>query len=331
MDKTRVFCAECRRDVGYTIHEVSMEGSIREETYSYFGKEAHCEECGAEIFLPEIHDDNLKALYDAFREKNDIVSLEIIRAIPDKYAIGKRPLSLLLGWGEQTFSRYFEGDIPTQQYSKTLQEIYQNPHYFSEILEKNKENLRSTKAYEKSKKAVNTILGFSGLEIRKIEHTVEYLLEQCEDVTPLALQKALYYIQGFHYAFYGEFPFSEDCEAWVHGPVYREIFEKYRVYRYDPIKKKVPVDFSGFPSTEKAIMDSVIKNVCCYSAKVLEMFTHSETPWLETRGNLPLEAASNKRIQKELIGSYFHAVKEKYQMINPNDIKSYAQAMFEMI
>ena len=78
-------------------------------------------------------------------------------------------------------------------------------------------------------------------------------------------------------------------------------------------------------------MDSVIKNVCCYSAKVLEMFTHSETPWLETRGNLPLEAASNRRIQKELIGSYFHAVKEKYQMINPNDIKSYAQAMFEMI
>lgn len=101
----------------------------------------------------------------------------------------------------------------------------------------------------------------SGLEIRKIEHTVEYLLEQCEDVTPLALQKALYYIQGFHYAFYGAFPFSEDCEAWVHGPVYREIFEKYRVYRYDPTKKKVPVDFSGFPSTEKAIMDSVIKKM----------------------------------------------------------------------
>jgi len=331
MDIMKAFCVECRNDVGFNIHVVLMEGTIRGEKYNYLGKEARCDECSSEVFLPEIHDYNLKVLYDAFREKNDIVSLEIIRDIPDKYAIGKRPLSLLLGWGEQTFSRYFDGDIPTQQYSNILHKIYHEPRFFSEILEENKGNMKSTKAYEKSKKAVNTILGKGEVGTKKIDHTVDYLLDQCEDVTPLALQKALYYIQGFHFAFYGDFPFSEDCEAWVHGPVYREIFDKYREYRYDPIRKKVPIEYSGFSSTEKAIMDSVIKNVCCYSAKVLEMFTHSEAPWLETRGNLPLAAASNRMIQKELIGSYFHAVKDKYQMLNPNDIKSYAHAMFEMI
>ena len=29
----------------------------------------------------------------------------------------------------------------------------------------------------------------------------------------IALQKALYYIQGFYYAFYKEFLFAENCQA----------------------------------------------------------------------------------------------------------------------
>jgi hypothetical protein len=59
----------------------------------------------------------LEQLYSEFRKQHNIISLEKIIEIPEKYNIGKRPLSLLLGWGEQTFSRYYDGDMPTQQYS----------------------------------------------------------------------------------------------------------------------------------------------------------------------------------------------------------------------
>jgi uncharacterized phage-associated protein len=149
-----------------------------------------------------------------------------------------------------------------------------------------------------------------------------YLLSQCEDITPLALQKALYYIQGFYYAFYKTFLFSEECEAWVHGPVYRDIYFRYRDYRFDPIEGNDEFDDTVFSSSEKAILDSVIKNVCCYSGKVLEKFTHSEAPWLATRGDLPETVASDRTILKKQIGDYFSAVKEKYNMINPNDIKA---------
>lgn len=76
---------------------------------------------------------------------------------------------------------------------------------------------------------------------------------------------------------------------------------------------------------------TMIKNVCCYSGKVLEKFTHSETPWLSTRGELSADTASTRTIEKELIGAYFKAVKEKFNMINPNDIKGYTQNMFEQM
>ena len=251
--------------------------------------------------------------------------------IPEKYAIGKRPLSLLLGWGEQTFSRYCDGDIPTKQYSEILQKLYDAPAYYAEILENNKGNLKTVASYEKSKRAVNELLGRTQSTRAKMDMTIEYLLSKCEDITPLALQKALYYIQGFYYAFYKTFLFSEECEAWVHGPVYRDIYFRYRDYRFDSIEGNDEFDDSVFSSSEKAILDSVIKNICCYSGKVLEEFTHSETPWLSARGELPAVTASDQTIWKGQIGDYFSAVKDKYNMINPNDIKSYTQNMFGQI
>lgn len=328
MSQNTVFCEECRSDVEYIVKALPMTGKIKNKEYRYMGREAHCKQCGALIYVSEISDANLRSLYDVYRTQNGIVSLDIIRAIPEKYSIGKRPLSILLGWGEQTFSRYCDGDLPTRQFSDMLIRIYNEPMFFSELLEKNKGSLNSTRSYEKCRRAVDAILSADSTEERKINSVIRYLLNQCEDITPLALQKALYYIQGFFYAFYKTFLFTEDCEAWVHGPVYRDIYFRYRDYRFDPIGKASAFDSENFSSGEKAVCDSVIHNICCYSGKILERFTHNEAPWLITRGELPISAPSDKIIEKSIIGEYFETIKKKYNMVNPNDIKDYARDMF---
>lgn len=330
MSERKVFCEECRDDSAFNVVEKQRKGTVKGEAYTYWGKEAHCAVCGAEIYVDEVNDFNLRALYDLYREKNGIVSLETVLAIPEKYDIGKRPLSLLLGWGELTFSRYCDGDMPTKQYSDTLRRIYNEPSYYAEILEKNKGSLKPV-AYEKSKKAVHALLGSAVGRKTKIDLVIEYMLSQCQDITPLALQKSLYYVQGFYYAFFENFLFSEDCEAWVHGPVYRDIYYRYRNYRFDCIEAEQVFDDSVFTSAEKAILDSVAKYICCYSGKVLERFTHLEPPWLKTRGELLEDAVSNRIIQKEEIGRFFFQVKGKYHMITPNDIREYAKSMFEQI
>ena len=327
----KTFCEECRNDVEYTTASVPMTGTIKGKAYHYTGTEARCADCGNLVFVPEISDDNLRSLYNVFREENGIVSLDVICAIPEKYDIGKRPLSLLLGWGELTFSRYCDGDIPTRQYSDILQRIYNEPQFYSELLEANKANLKSQRTYEKTRRAVDALLSVDAPLNSKINTVIQYLLYQCEDITPLALQKALYYIQGFHFAFYRTFLFPEDCQAWTHGPVYRDIYFRYRDYRFDPIEKTTTFDTSVFSASEKAICDSVINNLCCYSGKILERFTHNEAPWLTTRGDLPDSAPSDRIIEKSVIGAYFDAVKAKYNMVNPRDIKDYAQDMFQQL
>ena len=331
MNTMVTFCTECREDVNYTVAEVLLEDELKGVMYEHTGKKAICSKCGSEVYDPEIVDFNMKSLYDAYRKKNGIIALEKILEIPKKYGIGKRPLSLLLGWGEMTFSRYCEGDIPSKQYSEILQKIYESPEFYLNLLEKNKDNLKSSNAYEKSKTKTEEFLGIKNKKLTKMDLVVDYLLCKCEDITPLALQKVLYYIQGFNYAFTDKFIFPDDCEAWIHGPVYREIYERYSSYKFDPIDYNGDCEESEFNFYEKSIIDSVIKNLCCYSGKTLEKFTHSEQPWIKTRGDLPASASCDRTIDKDLIGLYFAEVKKRLEMMDPLDIELYSKKMFEKI
>ena len=174
MNAKKAFCEECRDDVSYVVTTVPMVCTIRGKEYSYTGREAHCADCGAEVFVPELSDANLRALYDVYRQKNGIISLDQIREIPEKYDIGKRPLSLLLGWGEQTFSRYYDGDMPTKQYSDILTRIYNDPQFYSELLESNRGNLKSARAYEKSHRAVAAFLSSDLPSDSKINTVIQY-------------------------------------------------------------------------------------------------------------------------------------------------------------
>ncbi len=329
MLEKKTFCEECRRDVRYTIDGTKLAGTLKGVQYDYIGQKAICNECRSEVYVHEVEDYNLKSLYDTYREKNGIVALEIILAIPEKYGIGKRPLSLLLGWGEMTYTRYCDGDMPTKQYSDILQRIYENPSYYLQLLEIGKENLKSMAAYEKSIRVVESILGAKIESRTKMDEVIDYVLFKCEDITPLALQKALYYIQGFFFAFNEFFLFDDECEAWAHGPVYKEIYQRYSSYKFDPIEGTDEIDDATLSSSERAVIDSVIRNLCCYSGKMLESFTHAEEPWLKTRGDLAPTVASNRLIHKKTIGDYFLSVKEHEQMLNPSDIEKYSRKMFK--
>ena len=321
------FCENCRKDVPFSIKENTETHHFKGDEIEFIETVALCNQCGNEVFVAEFMDASLKALYDAYRIKNNIISLEHICEIPVKYAIGKRPLSLLLEWGELTFTRYCDGDMPTKQYAGILKRIYDEPAYFLSILESNKDTLKSS-SYLKSKIAVQKLLGEQVNVESKLNSVIKYILSKCDDMTNLTLQKSLYYIQGFYNAFHNAFIFEDDCEAWIYGPVYKEIYRQYSNYGFDSIDSENDFDDSCFSADEKILIDSIIKYFCCYSGNTLIDITHRETPWLKTRGDLPSNVQSNRIITKDLIKDYFTAVKDKYNILTPADIKVYSTTMF---
>lgn len=328
------FCEHCYDVVEFEERSVVKEKVIKGNQISYYGKEAYCKECGSLLFVPEIHDFNLKQMNEAYRKSEDLISVEEIERIIHTYNIGKRPLSKALGWGEGTLTRYLEGDIPSKQYSQTLKSILSNPSYLKEQLEENKSKI-SRSAYNSCKEAIDIKLELkentSELTFsKKIDEVAQYLLVKCVEITPLALQKLLYYSQAFSMAINNKELFDEDCEAWVHGPVYKDIYEKYRGFGYNPIEEEFDNQkFEHLSEEEKDLLDSISNNFGCYSGKVLEKMTHNELPWKNQRRGLGNEESSNRVVTKEEINEYFKEIKVKYDMLNTIDIKDYSKDMFE--
>jgi len=338
MTEEKVTCEHCKKLVFYSIDSNEMaEVKFKNQCFKYPIKIARCNDCKGEVSVHEVQDFNQEiekkaiiAVRNAYREAEGIISYEKIREIPKKYNIGKRPLSLILGWGEQTFTRYWSPlNVPTKQYNEILKRVYQEPKFYAELLEKNKK-LIHPEAYEKSKRKLEQLLHPD--DSSKIEQVIGYILQSCGDITPLSLQKALYYIQGFNYAFHHTFMFDEDCEAWVHGPVYRDIYYKYKDYHFDPIDSaRTPADPTSLTWDEKEIVDSVIQHFCCYSGKALEWFTHEESPWKNLMHDKSPKDKPHEMIHKEDIGKYFSMVKKEYAMDSPEDIKNYAEAKFRKV
>lgn len=120
-----------------------------------------------------------------------------------------------------------------------------------------------------------------------------------DGLTNLKLQKLLYYAQGaYMHCNNGEPLFSEEIEAWQHGPVVPEVYQAFKQYGSNDIYFEEDYDFSSIDEKTTKVLDFVYDNMAIYSAWYLRNLTHEERPWLETpRG---------RRISKGLINSFFH-------------------------
>jgi len=317
----------------YRIEERDRIKEMKNKAINFKEKIAYCSECGNEFFVSELRDENLGAIDRAYREAEGLIGLPEIVGILEKYEMGKRPMSLLLGWGETTLTRFVNGDIPSKTYSDILKKFNESPEAFLELLITSKHKITET-AFKKSFDATNSELGKAKIcsGNGKIESACKYVINRSIEITPLALQKLLYFAQAFHKTFAGVFLFEEDCEAWVHGPVYRDIYFKYKNHGYNPIEDgQDRFECFDLSESEREVIDAVINYFGCYSGKILETMTHIEPPWKETRAGLADEETSDRIIRKDLIERYYGQVYIKFNMLNVADIKDYSEDLFEKI
>lgn len=326
------FCIACRKETEYYLQKMPVTKTIREKEYMFYITTAICSECGEEMSLPGLLDQNVKEIDHQYREMEGIVTIDDIEKLMKIYKIGKAPLSLALGFGEVTITRYLDGQIPSKEYSEIIRKALTSPAFMKKMLDTNRDKIAVT-AYNKAMQAADEVMNLFSVS-EKMLRAISYLFRELEEVTPLMLQKLLYFIQGIHLAFYGTSVFPEDCEAWVHGPVYREVYDLFRDFKYNPIED---VRFSVLNDTnvelstdEKRVMDLVINTFGMYGGKVLERITHNEEPWTKARRGYGDGIYSDERITKESIQQYFKRMDEEYDFKTEKGINNYIDHMIEM-
>lgn len=150
------------------------------------------------------------------------------------------------------------------------------------------------------------------------------MLLQGISVSPLKLQKVLYYQQAWHMVFFNEENtlFSDVPQAWVNGPVYPTIYKKYKeavpgmcdhlnFSHLDTNDTDAPTEAKSLASRMNLTQDEIdlTQNVIqLYGAKSqnqLVFLTHCEKPWSEKRKGLRPYDYSDSEISLHTMYTYY--------------------------
>ena len=323
------FCVYCREVRPYSAVRKNIRERIRDKDYSFVITTYVCGCCHHEMSVPGVFDLNSREIDDQYRRAESIVSIEDIRDLMTIFNIGKTPLSLALGFGEITVTRYLEGQVPSKEYSDVIRRALSCPSFMKEMLLKNREKIAEP-AFRKAMRAAED-LEKAFLISDKMQGAIAYIFHALDEASPLALQKLLYYIQGVYSALTGKLMFSETCEAWRHGPVYRNACNLLRDFRYSP------ADDSRFAvlrckkdllsADERHAADLVLGTFGRYGGKVLELIACKEDPWVKAREGYGPDESSGAEISNESIKEYFASVNRKYNLSSEEGLNDYISAM----
>ena len=122
------------------------------------------------------------------------------------------------------------------------------------------------------------------------------------DVTPKKMQKLMYYAYAWGLVFFNDSVdnlknklFDGKFEAWVQGPIDRQLYNQFAGFSYNPIP--MPPEKSSIHVKSPDVLDLLQQINDIYgdfSGNQLERLTHQEQPWLNARGDAkPLDQSKN--------------------------------------
>lgn len=140
-----------------------------------------------------------------------------------------------------------------------------------------------------------------------------WFLNNLNDITNKKLQKLVYYAYSWYLVLNNENAetlelrfFENKFEAWVHGAVYPELYNKYKQYGSSVIPK-YNGELANFSKDETDLLKQVVEVYGNYTGNQLESICHQESPWKEARGNLPPYEPSHELIKDKAIFDCYSA------------------------
>ena len=132
------------------------------------------------------------------------------------------------------------------------------------------------------------------ISIMDAAHYLVYLSysEIRASLTPLKIQKILYFAQGWSFVWDDKPLFTEDFEAWQFGPVNKSVYMYFQKYGRGCIPEEEGIPTLCDEDAEETLK-SVWRDYSKYSAFELVEMTHLQTPWSEAYKNNNTISATN--------------------------------------
>ena len=281
-----------------------------------------CKKCGNELVINNIEDENLKRIYNKYREIKNIITPSEIKNLRNKYDISQRELTAILDFGKMTINRYENGSLPSKSQSDYLRLISNDEkEFFNKVKEAliahrisqktfskieniineqyDYDNNYELKLYIKSelKTSPNIFNGFKVLDLEKLQNLISYIASKTK-LYLTSLNKYLWFIDMISY---NKRAVSITGLTYVHeqyGPViinrkYEEISKLDEKYKREDkenndgsiqsvITSNENYDLSSFTKEEIKIIDYVINMLSNKTVKEISNLSHKESGWKDT-------------------------------------------------
>lgn len=221
----KVYCPYCRKDVEYKIEKRDIKEfkGVKINTFENVGI---CIECNNDLYINLLERENNDRIYNAYKEKSNIITRKDIIDFRNKYNISQRELTSIIGFGKMTINRYERGDIPTKSQSDYLKLLIENEDKFIEkVKDAYSKELITKKTYLK---VVNDIVknddfelkmqdifrryikeslnrkpdiynGYKVFDLEKLENIISYIASKVKNLTVTSINKYLWYIDMYSF------------------------------------------------------------------------------------------------------------------------------------
>ena len=142
------------------------------------------------------------------------------------------------------------------------------------------------------------------------DYVISRLDEEGRHVNVLKLHKVLYYCQAWSLAFGEGRLFDDKFQAWVHGPVSRSIYDRYKdtktlysTVSLEDVRKSFSV--KSIPRPSRETIKAVLEKYGGLTGDQLEQMTHRERPWKLARKGLADNERSEVEISEKVMKDFY--------------------------
>jgi len=132
--------------------------------------------------------------------------------------------------------------------------------------------------------------------------------ERGDLLTPLKLQKLMFYADAWSLALYDEELTPEKFQAWVHGPVATSQYYRFREYRWRPILEEIERPELGARKSKH--LCEIVDVFGIETGPALEMMTHQERPWIVARQGIPDDQPCSNFIDKTITKTFYASLSD---------------------
>lgn len=321
LSRIKKLCVCCMEEHDVSTVQILSHSTFKGKKISYIATCEYCDNADEFWESEEFISKNDIAMKNAYRSANGLLTSEEICAIRAQYGISQTDLSVLLGWGGKTLTRYETHQVQDAAHDTILRKLSADPEWFLALLEKSRDRLTdaafkkyrstATQMFEDNQDAYlrksifaqyarfigdANICGGTFLNLDKLIDVITYFCNSSKvsSLFKVKLMKLLWYSDALSYKRHGHSITGLAYTALPMGavPIAHKLIVDLKGIEFEEIDfgegtgilfKSVPhTEYQYLSEEDVAVLDDIISTFGSCSKNQIVAKMHSERAYIET-------------------------------------------------